>query len=102
MTPKQGEMYIAMLNGGYIIQVRNTKGHRQYKLMTGNQIPVMWLKDSDMKVLDFMTRWRDKEKTTMVLDLRAIRKLHGKTLFKSLYKLHRGKQKTVNSSGLPA
>lgn len=81
-----------LLEGRYIIECRNRKGERRPKLFEGNMAPIEWLKPCWLKPFEKLLRYADKKKTRKVLDLRAVRKLHGNDTIKKIYKSFKREQ----------
>lgn len=84
MTPAQRSIYQDLLQDAYILEVRHHHKGKQFKLFRGNMVPIRWIKDSEYKLFTFVMR-KDK-KGRLVLDRRAIRKLHGRNLLKKIYR----------------
>lgn len=93
MSPSQREIYVELLKGAFLMQGRRPDGTDRWKLYRGNMEPVRWLTGPDWKGIQDFLRWENpKEPIAKVLDLRIVRRMHGKSLYKSLYKKHRGKK----------
>lgn len=87
MTDNQRDTFVDMLTGAYL---RQTGGGalRQYKLYTGNEIPIRFVGKTHIPDWNILRHDRvDKHK--IILDLRKIRSLHGKSLYNKLYKKYR-------------
>lgn len=100
MTDNQKNTLIDMLQGAYLRSAGDGP-LRQYKLFTGNENPVRFVSKTHIPAWNLL-RFDKVDKRKLVLNLKAIRKLHGKSLYKKLYKKYRnGKQEfTANGGGL--
>lgn len=85
MTPAQHRIYQDLLAGAYIVERPHPDRGRMFKLYKGNADPIRWVKDSEYKAFTFVMR-KEKRTNRLVLDRRAVRRLHGKTTLKKLYR----------------
>ena len=89
-----------MLEGCYLMQVRNSKGVSQMKLYTGNMSPVYWIREATANPINHLFRYDPKHKERIIIDRRLVRAEHGKTTIKRLYRDHMKQVYRNNLKGL--
>ena len=86
MTELQYDMILQMFRGGgrYLLPKINHTGRSGYMLYEGNQNPVRWYSEKTVHKIDLLLKKDRKKRLTMNLAL--VRKQHGKSPVKQLYK----------------
>lgn len=83
-------LFNSLLKGCYIMRRKSHDGKFDFCLYQPKKIPVKFIKYRDLKKLQFLLR---QHNDTFILNLKSVRKLHGNTIHKKLYKQFKQKQK---------
>lgn len=78
-------LFKLLLDGNYIMEKKNRSDVYRYCVYQGDRIPIKLVKVKDVIKIIKLLR---KNKELYLLDKRKVRKLHGKTNYKKLYKQH--------------
>lgn len=78
-------LYKLLLDGNYLLPKVSSNPQYRFCVYQGNNIPI-----KAVKVIEFnkLIRLLRKKENKFLLDKKKVRKLHGKTSYKKLYKQH--------------
>lgn len=93
MTSQQSTLIRYMISGEYYLTARiNHHGRKGFMLYKGTQDPVQWFSEKQIKIIKDLLKADKLRRHTLNLSL--VRRQHGKSLIKQLYK-KRGKTKVT-------
>jgi hypothetical protein len=97
MTHSAKELAMSLLQGDYLRSRSDLKGKsRMYTLYRGNQNPIRIFTRADYKAIEQFCKI-DKI-GRIVISIKSIRKAHGKSYVKKLYKQIKKETRTINSN----
>jgi len=88
MTQNQQDTLIDMLRGAYLIKTRDSNKRPCYKLYTGNNSPLRYIKNSHLPPWDCL-KVSKSDPNRIGLSRRTIQGYHGKSIIKKLYLKYR-------------
>ncbi len=85
MTKEQKDLiWLLLQEKHYLVKSINSKGKEVYKILEGQQVPVQYFTEANVKKIKDLLKSDSKKR--MTLNLNAVRRLHGKNYLKVLYK----------------
>lgn len=99
MTAKQKSITELLLSGDYFLKVwyPSAKGNRRYRLYKKGLHPEQTLSHGTVRPLKDLFM-KDKVKGFISLDLNKVRKLHGNSTIKRIYRAERLKRKQLSTN----
>lgn len=85
MTKEQKDLiWLLLQEKHYLVKTLNSRGKEVYKILEGRQVPVQYFTEASVKKIKDVLKSDNKKR--MTLNLSAVRRLHGKSYIKALYK----------------
>jgi hypothetical protein len=85
MTKEQKDLiWLLLQEKHYMVKTINSRGKEVYKVLEGQQIPVQYFTEANIKKIRDILKSDSKKR--MTLNLNAVKQLHGSSYIKKLYK----------------